>query len=43
MNLRMVAQVRLGWRDRRGHRRRLFDEIWRMRYIRLWRLLDHAR
>ena len=43
MNLRMVAQVRLGRRDWRVHRRRLFDDVRRMRYIRLWRLLDHAR
>jgi hypothetical protein len=42
MKVRMVAQVRLGRRERGVHRRRLFDDVRRMRYIGLWRLLDHA-
>jgi hypothetical protein len=42
LNLRMVAYVWLTWRDRRVHRRRLLDYIWRMRYVRDWWLLDHA-
>ena len=42
LNLRMVAYVWLTRRDRRVHRRRLLDYIWRMRCVRDWWLLDHA-